>query len=670
MIKTQAYNDFSSFSIDQKMDYNFMLEQIKSFKENGGDISLMVREYPGSHDKIELTTFRDYIIKNIDNSEEFFNELMKEKVISGICDFKWIAETGTIQETEGYGITWMKNNYDAFSGMILDAVHKLLKEIPDDLSKIETFNHFENGKATPRSFYHPLFTIANDIGQEDVYKAIFEARPEIKKEWMEIHRDGEPRFLRSIGAQYYDVKNPSLGVLFYKYGIGRDYLHQTENLDKLHQLIVYAVRKNDIEFLNEVLPKVNLQEMEQNKDSSSLTLVNAKNAEMANFLMDHKAVISTKRTLPHVTVDIDVVFSQNFHNIDVLKVIFERDPYYKNLIKEDPACFYRHMEDKKFDLTKTLVENYQFPLENFDMLFLAYKKGLEISEYKWLLQNGADVRECNKFCEKIVSSRDEGLKTLRALNKEGIIVSKSPDIVFNIFENSPTKIFLTYYDKLTSTELEKTTKKGLPAWWGAKHVSDYNFMFRRVKNFDQHAQDGKPLYFYLLERELEHSKTTKPKEVLEMQFKKLQAQEPEYLYDLSYTDKDGNNFMHHFLKIARYKKDNIDTDLLKFFVGNGKQHPFEFLQKENNEGVTPLEILLTQEYDKNYRYNLSQMLRTIAQQGLEYVDLNKKLTNGQTLADCFAVEVADKELSTKVQAIALEQLLAKKEETPNRKLKI
>lgn len=671
MIKTQSFNDFSSFSFEEKRDYNFIFQQLKTLKENGGDASLMVREDRHYSDKMELITFRDFIMKNIKDSESFFKALMKEGILPGLCDFEWNSNSGYIQEKKGYGLSWMKKNYNEFTSMIVESVQKLLKELPDDLSLIQSYNEFDySGELRTRSNPHPLYIIANEINEEEIYKLIFESKPNIKNEWMESGKFDEPKFLQVIGAHYNDVKNPALGILFYKYGIGTEYFHETSNSDKLHDLIRNAAFNSDLDFLKDVLPKVDLTIMEKNKHSYELCLGKAQTSEVANILLDHNAIIAQKVEGNHGVYSTDVVFSEDLKTPEVLDTILKRTPSYLNQVKEYPAAFYKMMQDKPFEFTKLLVEKYEFPLENYDMLFLAWKKEREgdIEKYKWLLKNGADTRECDSFCGAIVSARDTGLKHLRQLNKEGIVVAKSPDMIFHIFNSSPTKIFINYYDKLTSSDLEKFTKQGFPAWWGAKNQTDYSFVFSKITHHDQTAQDGQTLLFYVLERELKQSRLGGPKEIINIQLKKLKQKDPEYKLDLSYTDKQGNNFLHNFFTIKRHVKDTIDPDLLLSLTDNSKQSPFDFLHKENKEGISPIEILLTQDNKMNHTY--SRIMKIVFEEGSQHLDF-KKLIQNKSIGDYFLEQFSnDKEMSSRISAAILEKSLMQKDSLTTKKMKI
>jgi len=673
MIKTQSYNDFSSFSYEQRTDYNFMLEQIKNFKANGGDISLPIRESLDTENGyIQLSTFKDYISKNLEDYNRFFSELIKDNVIPGLCDFKWNAETGEITEKVGYGINWMKDSYIDFKEAINSSINKLLLDIPKDLSEIKIYNQLNsNGSVDSKRLHHPLYTIASTINQPEVYQLIFDALPEFKSYWLEPSRvTKEPRFLYLIDSSHFGIGKPKVAISFYKNSIGTEYFHQPENLDRLHELILNASESGDLEFLKLVLPKIDLKKIEFDKYSRSLSLCKAKNAEVANILLDNNALIEKEIDTPSGKLVNNVVLNEEITKIEVIDLILQRLPQYRDEIKSESKSYYRMLEMRNFEFTQLLVEKYQFPLENFDMLYLAYKKsdGDDLKYYKWLVKNGADTRECAELCHEIVKKRESGLKLIRALNKEGIIVAQSPDFVFNIFQNSPTKTFVNYYEKLTDTDLEKTTKNGLPAWWGAKHHSDYLFMFSRIKNYDQLAEDGKSLLFHLLESQLMF-KGLQPKEIIKLQLKKLKVKNPEYKFDLSYEDKKGNNFLHYFLSFERHHKDIKDLDLLDILSDNSKQNPYEFLSKENKEGISPMDLFLTQDNGGNYEY--SKVLETLLEKAPKEINFTKTLSTGKIIGEYFLTNFTlYPERKGFVETLILEQELLVKSPSSQKKLKI
>lgn len=684
MIKTQSYNDFSSFSDDEKKDYNFMLEEIKLFTKNGGDISLLVKDSSSNINEANLISFNSFIVKHIENHAAFLNELVNQGIIRNqnrlatICEFTWNSSEGSITEKANYGIYWIRDNFNEFKEDILQSFKNLLEDLPNDLSEVKIFNQINHqGKIQSRSLNHPLYSISTEVNQPELYDLIFTSRPEIKDEFLKNSiTTKEPKFLHIINRHETHVlidndKNFKIAMLFYKHGIAADYFHQNDNLTELHRLIVKACYTGDIDFLNIVLPNIDLCEIETNRinEPREFSLCRAKNIEIAELLLKHNAVIEKSYNTPNGLITNNIVLNEEITKIEVLDYILNKLPNYQEQIKNDPVPFYKMMQNRPLSFTKLLVEKYQFPLENFDMLSIAYKKtNIETFEdYKWLAQHGADLRENKLFCAEMVHKREIGLKIIRGLNKEGIIVSKSPDFVFNIFQNSPTKNFITYYDKLSATELEKTTKQDFPAWWGAKSYSDYMFMFNRIKNYDQKTSDGKNLLFHLLERQLDN-RGINPNEIIKLQLKKLKIQDSEYKLDLSYTNTDGNNFLHFLLSFRKHYKDHINLDLLEILKNNSQQSPFEFLSKENKVGISPMDLFLTQDNVSNYDY--SKTLQLLIEQAPEFINFNKMLSTGQTIADYFIENFKhDPNMKNFVDATILQQELSSNK-TKTKKMKL
>jgi len=631
MIKTISYNDVSNITYPEQRDYNYMIAAFKDLHSKGGNVTLMVKTSNYSGDKAELITFRDFVIKNISEPEKFLQELMKEGVISGLCDFSWDNTTGTIEETKDYGLSWMKNNYINFSEMINQSILSLIKKLPEDISKIKTYNRYDyEGNPKSDNFLHPLVHIANTIHQNDIYSLIISNIPQLKKEWEKLDRDGDPLFVTTIDAKYSDVRDSQLGVLFYMFGIGKEYFHEEEQKTKLQQLIKSAASTGNIAFLKEVLPQINLKDIESNFHTYELSLPHALNKETANVLLDHGAIIKQKVVIKNSTYNVNAL--DDIKNITVFDTILERTPELVEQIKTSPNDFYKIMcmNNKSIDFTKLLIEKYNFPLENFDMLKVAWIN--DKTSYSWLLKNGADSRECDSFCNSIVQARDEGLKHLRQLNKEGLIVSKSPDMIFNIFNSSPTKIFINYYDKVTSVELEKLTKTGKPAWWGATQSLDYQFMLSRIDNPTQNANNGQTLLDYLLSRQLKNNKLVSPREIIQLQLKKALKKNPKFKFDLDYRDSNNNTFLHKIISIVEYGKDSIDYELINLLKENSNQDPISYFQKKNNDNITPLELIFTQKF-KNY-FGQNKVLKLILDNPSS-INFNEVLTTGEKTSDKF-----------------------------------
>jgi hypothetical protein len=666
MIKTQAYNDFSFFSYEQRRDTDFMLQQLKEFTQNGGDATLMVR-LDNYGDKAELITFRDFTMKYIPEPELFFKSLMKEGIIPGLCDFKWDPITNSITETKDYGLNWMSNNYNEYSDIIKQSLSNLLNKIPEDISQITKFNSYDYyGKIEESTHTHPLFKIAEKLDIPEIYEMIFFSKPQVKEEWLKSDRkDKKPIFISTIEANWGDIRKPSLGIVFYKHDICKDYMHKKENEEQLHTLISHAVYLEDYDFLNQVLPLCNLQDMEKNQ-KYGLSLSRAKTSKMVNLLLDHNAIIEQKSTTNKNSYDINVFSLDEFNSVEAFDTILQRNQKYRDLIKNEPNQFYQLMTRKNFDFSKLLIEKYEFPLENYDMLSIAWKNEGDCS---WLVKQGADTRECESFCSSIVSAREDGLKKLRALNKDGVIVAKSPDFIFNIFNSSPTKSFINYYDKLTNIELEKTTKKGLPAWWGAKTASDYKFMTSRISHPEQKAVDGKPYLFYALERELQSRGSNKSiaKEAIQAQVNSMKKKCPNEKLDLSFTDKNGNNFLHLFVKVEKYGKDSLDNDLIDILKEHSNDNPYSYLMKQNKAGISPFETLITQETKSTWSIN--QFLRkAIEEEAIDYTQtLSNKEKIGTKLLEYFK---EDKALATQLHTQILKAELPINEENKLKKIKI
>lgn len=673
MIKTQAYNDFTSFSYEERRDPTFMFEQLKSFTENGGDASLMVK-LDNYGDKTELYTFKDYVMKHIKNPEDFLTQLMNAGILPSVCSFYWNPNEKSITESKDFGLKWMSQNYDEFKDIIQQSIKKLINDLPSDLTQVEIFKGYDYyGQIEVKKHNHPIFEIAEAIHKEEIYDIIFSAIPSTKSYWEENNKrrgEEQPRFLNSIESIWNEVKKPGLGIVFYKHGIGVEYMHKEENASKLHDLICYASYSGDIDFLNTVLPKVNLPRLEANKYPYNLSLPRAKNAEIVKKLLAHNAVIEQEiesRNSSSPPSQINILFSEEMRKVEVFDTILENTDYGNQVCKE-PKSFYGVMLNKDFDFTKTLIEKYNFPLEKFDMLQVAWKHDDDDEQYQWLIKNGADPRNCQTFCESIVNSRESGLKRLRALNKQGILMAKSPDVIYGIFSNSPTKNFITYYEKLTANELEKNTKNNFPAWWSATSQNDFKFMMLRIDNPAQTASDGRPYLHFILEKEL-HTKVASgfARESFKTQLDYIKRKCPDSEIDFSYRDNNGNNVLHHLVTVKKYGKDSIDTTLFDNLKEYTNNRIYDLFSIPNNAGITPLEILLTQEMRSTW--SSVHLLEKIVTEG--NINYNQTLSTGEQLSEKMTDYLKDrKEFLPQLQSAILNSKLEQKLEVKPRRAKI
>ncbi len=681
MITTNLYNDFSTFSWEQTRDFDFLMNSILEFHKNGGDLSLPVK-IGASIDSFTLTTLNKFIQENISEHVRFNEELIKKGVLPGFCDLKYDRNTGTIIENPQHTISWMRNNFNDYSEIIIASIQRLVNILPKDYNDIKNLKGVDlYGKesilASSNSSreMNPLFYLAEQFKEPSIYEIIFKKYPKIKDEWMKTdrRREEQPIFLSTIEASYNDVRNPELGIFFLKNGIGEEYFSDPKNSSKTHDLIKYASYSGDLEFLKFILPKVKLQEIENNLYDYELSISKAKNKEIIKLLLDNGASFKHQIMRNSNNYDVNLLYSREASNSWIVDGILEHRPEEITEFKKNYDALYNNLEYKDFSLTKLIVSKYDFPLENYDMLYVAKKQNRQDTSntelYEWLVKNGADIRRCDKFCKLLVDSREDGLKLLRALNKTGIIVSKSSDIVFNILRSSPTKTFLNYYDKITSTEIEKYNINGFPAWWGASNITDFKWAISKTQNIEQKSQTQEPYFVFALREELLVNKFS-ARTLIEEQLKVAKKRNPNLDLDISYKDKYNNNFLHYLFKTEKYKKDSIDSNILDMIKSNSSQNIFEHLMEKNNQGKSPLDILLTQEYKSSWGVN--PVLVKIVNEAENYIDWNYKVPGTEKTAKDVFLEYFenDNNMKTKIQALSLEQKLQTNEPKATKKFKL
>ncbi len=681
MITTKLYNDFSAFSWEQKHDFNFLMESILEFHKNGGDLSLPIK-VGASMDSFSLINLDKFIQENISEHVKFNEELIKKGVLPGFCDFKYDKTTQTIFENEQHTLTWMRSNFNDYSEIILSSIQKLLNNLPSDYNEIinikgKDYYNKENTLASTDSIrkINPIFYLAEQLKDASVYEIIFKKYPKIKDEWLKTDskRDNQPLFLSSIDATLNDIRNPELGIFFLKQGIGTEYFFDPKNSTQTHDLIKYASYSGDKDFLNFILPKVNLAEIEKGLYDYELSISKAKDKEIIKILLENGASFKHEVSRNSNKYEVNLLYSREASNAIVVDGILENKPEELQEFKKNYDSLYNNLEYKDFPLTKLIVTKYDFPLENYDMLYIAKKQNKKDSTdtdlYEWLVKNGADIRRSDKFCKAIVDSREDGLKLLRALNKKGIIVSKSADTVFNILRSSPTKTFLNYYDKITNTEIEKYNINGHPAWWGATNMSDFKWALSKTENAEQKSQHQEPYFSFALREELLVHKFS-ARGLIEEQLKVAKKRNPNLDLDFSYRDKHNNNFLHFLFTTEKYRKDSIDSNILDVLQNNSSQNIFASLMEKNQYGKSPLDILLTQEYKNSW--GLNPVLVKIVREAKDYIDWNVQiLDTGKTTKELFLEHLDnDNKIKIEIQALALEQKLNTKEAQVSKKFKL
>ncbi len=681
MIKTNLYNDFSDFSWEQKRDFDFLMNSILEFHTNGGDLSLPVK-IGSSIDSFSLVSLDSFIKENIDEHVKFNEQLIKKGVLPGFCDFTYDKKTNTIIENKQHPISWMRSNFNDYSEIILASIQRLLNQLPNDYNQVKTltgvdFYQKETILASTESVrsFNPIFFIAEQLKESSVYELIFKKYPTIKQEWMKAdpRKDDKPIFLSSIDSTHSDIRNPELGIFFFKNEIGQDYFSDPQNSNKAHDLIKYASYSGDKDFLNLILPKVNLSEIEKGLYDYELSISKAKDKETIKILLENGASFKHEVLRNSNKYEVNLLYSREASNAIVVDGILENKPEEIVEFKKNYDFLYHNLEYKDFSLTKLVVSKYDFPLENYDMLYVAKKQNKKESTdtdlYEWLVKNGADIRRCDKFCKAVVDSREDGLKLLRALNKKGIIVSKSSDIVFNILRSNPTKTFLNYYEKITNTEIEKYNINGYPAWWGATNISDFKWAISKTDNIEQKAQHQEPYFVFALREELFVHKFS-ARGLIEEQLKVAKKRNPNLDLDFSYRDKYNNNFLHFLFATEKYKKDSIDSNILDVLQSNSSQNVFASLMEKNQQGKSPLDILLTQEYRNSW--GLNPVLAKIVREAGDFIDWNKQiLDTGKTAKDIFLENFEnDSKIKVEIQALALEQKLNAKEAQVSKKFKL
>lgn len=659
-ILTKSYNDFTGFTYEQKNDKDFLLNVFEEFIKSGGDLSLPIKSKTSYDGKSELISFKDFISQNIDSPQDFINELTQKGLIEGIYNFKYDKKSGIISENEEHGIRKMRTNINEHSKLIESAIIKLIKDLPEDYNEIKGLKTFDwDGAINILTKENPLFTIANTLNTPKVYELIFNKYPKITSLWKEKNINGEEKFISCLETRWGECGDYGIAKTFYKHNVCKEYIISNEKIAQ--DFIRKAALNGDKTILLDILPKVNLAKIEEGKYSCDLSLTKAANREIAEILLSHGAVLeqfvySRSGNDKYLT---NVLFSDDLKEHTIMEAILDRD---LSIVKTKEKDLYQLITNKDKFFLRTLIENYEFPKNKYDLLITTYQ---DIEEAQYLKERGVDLYICDEYCRKAVADREDGLKKIRAINKAGIINVKNPNILYNILSQNPTKNFISYLEKFDTEVIDGLTKKGYPGWWGCSNKSNLITFITKSNNPENKSEYGISYPLYLLKREL-NEKIDSPLVMLGTYLHRVKKINPNYKINLDETDDKGNNILHYVFFTKKYKKDRIDTDLFKLIEENTEQNIYDYFNKKNNEGKTPLENIYNTDIKQN-NWVINTLLEKILEDSDHKVLLNEKDTNGEKIGDKLIQEFgALSNLDSKISKYLLEEELCNKSQQSKR----
>lgn len=652
-IKTNSYNDLSWLTWEQKSDKEFLMNLFKEHKANGGDVSLLVQDSKSYDGSVELITLKDYISKHIQSPDSFLELMIENGLINSPYDLNFDKSTGLIYENKGFGLNKMKVGLERFENVIINGIENFINNLPN-YDEIKGLSYYDFDGVEKISNKNPLFTIADTLNHPKVYDLIFNKFPEIKNLWLREDKDGIPYFLHSCDSRYSECRDYEVAKVFFSHEIGNEFIFKNNKL--AYSYLKQAAMFGDLEILNKILPKINLDEAEKGLYPYDLALTRAKNKDVAKLLLDNGLKYDNEiLTSSGNKIYVNIIYSDEIKRIEIIEAIFEK---YPEIQKDVIDNIYPSLKGKDFNILKTLIEKYNFPVDKYDLLSLV-KNDDELDCLKSL---GVNFEICNEFCSKAVLDREDGLKRIRALSKKGILSNKSPNLIFNILSSKPTKTFINYIIKNDVKELENTTIEGFPAWWGANNNDIITYFSSNKINKNQKSNDGMPLVYYLIEREA-YQKQLGTSNTIEKLFPN------DCKIDLDYSDKNGNNVLHHMFFRKRFGKDRIDVKLYNKIKENSNVDVYSLVVTPNNDGITPLEVLIKSEVKGGW--DAFEIITDLLENGSDVIKLNSETSDGKTICEHLVEFCQNNEaLKKEIEVRGLSDQLNKEETTTNKPKKM
>lgn len=584
MIKTIPYNDFTAYGWQELKNHDFMFQEMKNFVDAGGDLSHQVIE--NSNDK--PINFADYVKSNL--SVDFMDKLIEENLVQSPFSFILKKSEKYITENNIYSLRWMRNNYKEFTKQITNSVKEISKKTID--VELEYYYQIDyDGNYNKRKNTHPLYHIASELEHKpEIWKAILDNNLDMH-EYMKNFLTKKENFEALFEAMWGDIRKPELANFFYKNNIIDSYLN--DNVSMVSGLVCNAINQDNLEVLNKLIENFNLPKIEKTKKSYESFLKEARSPEIAIALLKAGcfSIGVWKGLSADESNDISYSLDEKMDEHTISAIIDHID---KNLVVKHHEYFYNTFikERANLDTVKVLVEKHNFPVEKYDMLQVGQKISHEFSAFesiKWLLEHGADPRNCKNFVEIIVAKRDEGKKALGQYKREGLLDTFSSDMIYAMANSSNMKkVFTTYYEKVTPEQLSRHTKDGSPAWFGVNSQEFFTLIKTKIQDYNQLSLQGDAWVNSLLyHRTQSRDSDSVTLSWLEKAKESIVRKGGEKLSG-AVSPERKRNFLHELLYLNEHGKSYGNTDLVKFVFENVDADFVELINKKDPAGHYPL----------------------------------------------------------------------------------
>lgn len=659
-IITKKYNDFSSISYDDRRDFDKLLKLIDDFVSGGGDITLPIKV--SSRDTgFDLVSLRDFITSNISESEKFLRTLTEKGIAGNPFELFYDSNKKTISCVDGQSINDLKRGLDTHPKLIIESIENLMKSLPNDYNEIKGYegkNYSGNVEVSNKET--TIFTMADTINNPDVYRIIFSKFPQIKKEWDFVLKDGIKYYTKKMECRWDECGDYEVTKVFITEGIASDYVFEKPKL--CQDIIKLASRRGDIEFLNKLLPNINLREAESGLYSYNLSLPCSKNKEVAELLIKHGALAETEivKSDPKDNYKILAIFAEELKSPEVLDVILSNFSKYSKMVKDEPENFYKHYQTKNPEFLKILIKKYGLSTEKLDLISICAEDEILTKEF---LDLGMDVRNNKILCQKMVSEREKGLKTLRLLNKSGVLKSNSPEVIYNILNNSPTKAFINYIQKFGAESLNAETIDGNIAWWGVTNTEHMQTAVMNGADIELNTKNGKSFLYHVFESKKIDRRNAQA--LFSLYLRKMTNKKEDFQIETNWVNEDNENILHKLMKSSRYDNEKINESIYDIIKEKGTVNIYDLLNSKNKNNKTPLENLLKS--DSSINHEIMYIVEDVLENSDNKIKFNTLLSDGETLAERITkLFKGHQEIITKLSAIKLTQELTE-QTTENRK---
>lgn len=576
MIKTVQYNDFSEISIDVLYDKKLLIEELKNFHKNNGNLNYDIKA-----DSYEKLVPAEKWMRERLKDPEIINDFFENGYLES--PFKWHIEDNKIIENPLYGGYWFRDNKDFYVDYMNNGMTELLTTLSQE--NIEPNAYIEtnyNKQLTEINYQHPIIYLANKLGNHKIYDLIFTMKPEYKKLWLEnsFYKKNQPNYIYSIGLNQSGIINSEIAKVFYEHNIIKDFLHHPENIEHLMSIIKAAITENDIDFVKKYINDWDIPTIEKNQERSYCFLSGAKSKEMAEILLKQGAFVMGQLK-PTDKYETTIFPSENFKNQEVIKTILNFKEEYRDIVvTNSKAVFDRYFNSANDELIKMFINEYNFPVKKYDLLVVG-RNMHGTDGINWALKLGADIRNCNDLITACIRAREDGLSFLKKVHKEGSFNAFQPDSIHNVLQGNPTKIFYTWLSKASREDFTGYTKEGNPAWW-TTNLSSIEFIKTKVKDFNQLSEKG-------------------------------------------------NNFFHYIFNIS-----NVKADVINSIINTTKISEEELsimLNQKNKEGITSMETVIQflKVADKQKHYSEIKSIVALINLVQDNIDFNIVTKTGKTV---------------------------------------